>query len=124
MKFLIVDDEPLIRRSLSRALISLGHICFEAENGVQALQILKNEIFDAVILDLIMPEKSGYDVLSESTASIPFFIISAFSGPELSSDYLKSDGRIQMAIKKPFDDLFVTVNLIVSHLMALEKKSP
>ncbi len=122
MRFLIVDDEILIRRSLSRALTSQKHICLEAENGEQAVQFLKNESFDAVILDLIMPVKSGYDVINESKAEIPFFIISAFSGPELSADYLKSDRRIQMFIKKPFDNLFDTIAQILQHLEVIGKK--
>lgn len=120
-KFLIVDDEILIRRSLSRALALKGHQCIEAENGSVALDILQHSVFDAVILDLIMPVKSGYDVISECTSKIPFFIISAFSGPELSSEYLKSDARIQLFLKKPFDNLFETVAQILTHLEGLEK---
>ena len=116
LKFLIVDDEILIRKSLARALIAKGYFCFEAENGDQALQLLANEKIDAVILDLIMPIKSGYDVISECQVQVPIFIISAFSGPELSAEYLKSDSRIQMFIKKPFDNLFLTVDQILNHL--------
>ncbi len=115
-RFLIVDDEILIRRSLNRALTAKGHQCTEAENGAVALDLLGGTIFDAVILDLIMPVKSGYDVINECSAKIPFFIISAFSGPELSSEYLKSDARIQMFLKKPFDNLFETVEQILNHL--------
>ena len=122
MKILVVDDEMLIRKSLSRALTSKHHIAIEAENGEQALQLLKTESIDAVVLDLIMPIKSGYDVIAESTVDIPFFIISAFSGPELSEEYLKSDKRIQLFIKKPFDNLFETVDVILNHLKLRDKK--
>ena len=66
-----------------------------------------------MILDLIMPVKSGYDVIQECLQQLPIFIISAFSGPELSADYLKSDPRIRLVIKKPFENLFETVNLIL-----------
>ena len=123
MKFLIVDDEVLIRKSLARALTAKGYFCFEAENGEQALHLLAAEKVDAVILDLIMPIKSGYDVISECQIQIPIFIISAFSGPELSADYLKSDLRIQMFIKKPFDNLFLTVDQILNHLNSSPKGS-
>ncbi len=122
MKILIVDDEMLIRKSLSRAFASKQHSTFEAENGEQALELLKTESIDSVVLDLIMPIKSGYDVIAESTVDIPFFIISAFSGPELSAEYLKSDKRIQLFIKKPFDNLFETVDVILNHLMLMDKK--
>lgn len=122
MKILVVDDEMLIRKSLSRALASKQHVVFEAENGEQALRLLAAEKIDAVVLDLIMPIKSGYDVIAECTKGIPFFIISAFSGPELSADYLKSDPRIQFFIKKPFENLFDTVDLILNHLKKLDIK--
>ncbi len=119
MKILVVDDELLIRKSLARGLASKGHECREAENGQVALDILTVQQFDFIILDLIMPIKSGYDVINESTMQIPIFIISAFSGPELSAAYLKSDPRIQMFLKKPFNNLFDTIDKILNHM---EKK--
>ena len=116
MKILIVDDELLIRKSLSRALSGKGHECIEAENGQVALELLATQTFDFIILDLIMPIKSGYDVINESTMQVPIFIISAFSGPELSAEYLKSDLRIQKFIKKPFNNLFETIGEILNHM--------
>ena len=116
MNILVVDDEILIRRSLARAITLKGHTCEEAEDGQRGLDLLRGQNFDAVILDLIMPGKSGYDFIQESTVDIPIFIISAFSGPELSDDYLKSDARIKMVIKKPFDNLFAIVDQILNAL--------
>ncbi|MFZ3228574.1 MAG: response regulator [Pseudobdellovibrio sp.] len=113
MNYLVVDDELLIRKSLARVLTSKGFTCFEAENGQVALDILAAEKVDAIILDLIMPIKSGYDVISEMSLNIPIFIISAFTGPELSSDYLKSDARIQFVLKKPFENLFAVVEKMI-----------
>lgn len=119
MTILVVDDELLIRKSLTRGLASKGHECVEAENGQVALDLVAKQSFDFIILDLIMPIKSGYDFISESSGSTPIFIISAFSGPELSAEYLKSDSRIQMFIKKPFNNLFETIGEILDHM---EKK--
>lgn len=113
MTYLIVDDEVLIRKSLCRALAAKGNKCLEAENGQVALDILATEKIDALVLDLIMPIKSGYDVIQESTAKLPIFIISAFTGPELSTDYLKSDSRIQFLLKKPFENLFEVVDTMM-----------
>ena len=122
-KFLIVDDEILIRKSLARALSAKGYFCLEAENGEEALKILAAHEIDVLILDLIMPIKSGYDVISSCQLQVPIFIISAFSGPELSAEYLKSDLRIQMFIKKPFDNLFATVDQILNHFHSKIKGS-
>lgn len=116
MKVLVIDDELLIRKSLARGLGAQGHECVEAENGQVALDFLATQFFDFIILDLIMPIKSGYDVINESTTVVPIFIISAFSGPELSAEYLKSDQRIQMFIKKPFNNLFETIGEILNHM--------
>lgn len=113
MIYLIVDDEVLIRKSLARALTAKGNTCIEAENGQVALDILAKQKVDVMILDLIMPIKSGYDVIQESTTKLPIFIISAFTGPELSSDYLKSDSRIQFLLKKPFENLFEVVDTMM-----------
>lgn len=114
MKYLIVDDEVLIRKSLSRALTAKGHTCLEAENGQVALDFLQQEKVDVLVLDLIMPIKSGYDVIQEMSQKLPIFIISAFTGPELSSDYLKSDPRIQCLLKKPFENLFEVVDNVIA----------
>lgn len=114
MNYLIVDDEVLIRKSLARALAAKGHKCLEAENGQVALDLLSTEKVDALVLDLIMPMKSGYDVIQEMTLKLPIFIISAFTGPELSSDYLKSDTRIQFLLKKPFENLFEVVDKMIA----------
>jgi FixJ family two-component response regulator len=77
------------------------------------LELLSKEKIEVLVLDLIMPVKSGYDVIQESMAKMPIIIISAFTGPELSSDYLKSDSRIQFLLKKPFENLFDSVDKII-----------
>lgn len=114
MTYLVVDDEVLIRKSLVRALTAKGENCLEAENGQVALDILAKEKVDALVLDLIMPVKSGYDVIHEMSVQLPIFIISAFTGPELSAEYLKSDSRIQYLLKKPFENLFEVVDKMMT----------
>lgn len=113
MKILIVDDEVLIRRSLLRALSLKGYIVDEAENGIIALQKLTAEKFDAIVLDMMMPEKNGYEVLQELNQDIPIVIISAFTGEELNQDLFKNDARVKLVIKKPFADLFTTTEEIL-----------
>jgi putative nucleotidyltransferase with HDIG domain len=62
---LIVDDEPDVRSLLVRCLTQRGHICTEAEGGRQALVLMKNGSFDAVLLDIRMPSMSGIELLVE-----------------------------------------------------------
>ncbi len=60
VRILIVDDEPLIRRSLSRLLN--GYEVVTAASGRQAIEMLKSESFDVVICDLMMGDLTGIDV--------------------------------------------------------------
>jgi len=64
-KILVVDDHPTTRLKLSLGLQQQGHTVVEAENGVQALKKLRTDAFDLVLLDIVMPEMDGYQVLEE-----------------------------------------------------------
>lgn len=113
MKFLVVDDEPLIRKSLVRAFLSAGFACDEAEDGKQALEKISKNDYRAVLLDVIMPEKNGYEVLLEMKKKTPVFVISAFTGDDTNIGYIQNDPRVVEYITKPFDDVFAIVRSIV-----------
>lgn len=79
---LVVDDHPTTRLKLSLGLKQQGHTVAEAENGRQALEQLKAESFDLVLLDIMMPEMDGYQVLEEmkndgALRDVPVIVISA-----------------------------------------------
>ncbi len=79
---LVVDDHRTTRLKLSLGLRQQGHIVAEAENGRQALDILHTEPFDLVLLDILMPEMDGYQVLEQMKkdsmlCDIPVIVISA-----------------------------------------------
>lgn len=79
---LVVDDHRTTRLKLSLGLRQQGHIVAEAENGRQALDILHTEPFDLVLLDILMPEMDGYQVLEQmkkdsTLRDIPVIVISA-----------------------------------------------
>lgn len=65
LKILAVDDHPIFRKGLVSLIKDEFHDAniTEAENGLEAFQILDKTKFDVVILDIDMPEKSGIDVL-------------------------------------------------------------
>lgn len=58
-KILIVEDEEKLREVLCDYFRSKGDVPIEAENGVQALELLDENEFDAVLLDIMMPELDG-----------------------------------------------------------------
>ncbi|MFL5576577.1 MAG: protein kinase domain-containing protein [Gemmatimonadaceae bacterium] len=79
---LVVDDVALNRESLSRMLERLGYSVTQAENGRRALEVLETTNVDLVLLDIMMPEVNGYQVLEQRRddprlRDIPFIMISA-----------------------------------------------
>ncbi len=66
MKILVVDDEPTIRSVVKELLGAAGYDdVLEASNGEVALALARKEQPVLILLDLVMPEMSGYDVLQE-----------------------------------------------------------
>lgn len=67
MLILTVDDSAVIRKVIRAALSTLGYELLEAQDGMEALEVLagRYEDIDLVLLDWNMPEKSGYEVLTE-----------------------------------------------------------
>ena len=65
---LVVDDNKVNRLLLGRGLEQQGHSVAFAENGRQALELLRRQPFDLVVLDVLMPDLDGYQVLEELTA--------------------------------------------------------
>ena len=64
-KILVCDDEPFILKALTFVVRKEGHTVLEAKNGEEALEIIKAERPRVVFLDLMMPKKTGYEVLEE-----------------------------------------------------------
>src|SRR5512142_283688 len=79
---LVVDDLRTNRLKISLGLKQQGHTVAEAENGRQALDMLRAEPFDLVLLDILMPEMNGYKVLEvmkkdAALRDVPVIVISA-----------------------------------------------
>jgi len=70
-RILLVDDEPGIRRLLYHKLSRAGYTCEEAENAGRALEKMAANPAELIILDIMMPGKSGIEVLPEIKAKYP-----------------------------------------------------
>jgi two-component system, NtrC family, response regulator AtoC len=82
---LVVDDEEQVRTFLAELLGSSGYQVRCAASGSQALEMLSGGSFDVVLLDVMMPEMSGLDVLKRYRASgggAPVIVLSALSGAD------------------------------------------
>src|SRR5712691_2041964 len=105
MRVLVVDDDAAIRHLIVAALKRDGYHFLEAANGREALDLMRAEHPDLVVLDLMMPVLSGWDVLQERLGDtdllrIPVIIVSANREPELVNAI---DKGICAFLPKPFD---------------------
>jgi two-component system, cell cycle response regulator len=101
---LIVDDEELIRMTLSVTVASFGFHCIIASDGLEAIEILKRTKCDLVLSDIIMPNMDGLELLKYIKANQPatdVIIATGFSDRASYADVIKA-GAIDF-IKKPID---------------------
>ena len=102
MKILIVDDEDKIREVIKEYLEANNYTCYESSNGMEALELLKRNNYDLLVLDIMMPKMDGFEVLKELPKEyrIPTIILSA-RGEEI--DKLQGfDLGIDDYLTKPF----------------------
>lgn len=65
MRVLVVDDEPALRESVRRGLVTGGWAVETAADGEEGLEMACADDFDVVVLDIMMPRRSGYEVVRE-----------------------------------------------------------
>jgi DNA-binding response OmpR family regulator len=109
-RILVVDDNRLNRINLARSLGQQGHTVSMAEQGRQALDLLREQPFDLVLLDILMPEMDGYQVLAEIKRDavlreIPVIVISAVD--EMESVVRCIEMGAEDYLPKPFDPVLL-----------------
>lgn len=79
MKILAVDDEEMIREVIKEYSINEGFIVEEADNGRDAVFKVKNNDYDLIIMDIMMPHMDGYTAIKEikKIKNIPVIVLSA-----------------------------------------------
>ncbi len=105
-RVLVVDDEKIISSSIARVLARAAHTVSTANNGLEALAILQKESFDLVILDLLMPEIGGGEVLDWLHSNRPqtrVILMTAYGDQHLKEDLHRRGAARVLA--KPFDDI-------------------
>ena len=112
---LIVEDDKFLLKLLETKLQKEGFNILTAENGVQAVEILKTSRPTLILLDLILPEKNGFEVLAEIKASpethdIPVLIISNL-GQDTDISRGKELGAVEYFVKSD-----ISVNDLVKHI--------
>ncbi|PBO86021.1 MAG: response regulator [Thaumarchaeota archaeon] len=116
MKVLIIDDNKDITEMLAKYLSIQGFDCVTTNDGLNGLNLIKNEKFDCVFLDMSMPDFGGNDVISAlekdnllKDQRITIFTASAITNEQI-SELLDKDG-INSCLKKPVEltDLVMTI---------------
>jgi len=111
---LVVDDNAANREMLSRRLARVGHRVQVVANGPDALALLQQQPIDLVLLDVLMPQMSGYEVLQRLTADealreIPVVMISALD--EMDSVVRCIELGAEDYLPKPFDPVLLRARI-------------
>ena len=115
MKILVVDDNRDIIKLLTKVFSVKGHEIRTATNGKEGLELIKNEEWDTILLDIAMPELSGLDVIDdlEKNNLLKKKIIWIFSAASITDDEIKElvERGVAGIIRKPIklQELFATV---------------
>lgn len=114
----IVEDEPHIVESLRFILSKAGHEIIVADNGDAAIDLVKNESPDVMVLDIMLPEKNGFEVLKwirsqDGYRSLPVLMLTA-KGQDKDRNTATSLG-VDAFIAKPFsnDEVVDCVNRLL-----------
>jgi two-component system cell cycle response regulator len=114
-KVLVADDEESMRKLIMTLLSKNGHQCIAASNGLEALEKIKENKFDAVVTDIVMPEMDGLTLtreLSKHDQSLAVMVMTGH-GDEYSAEAAITLGAREF-INKPFS---ITEFLIRFHKM-------
>jgi len=124
-RILVVDDEPDMVEMIKAALESASHQVIAAFNGKEGIEKARKEKPDAIVLDIMMPEKDGFAACKElkgdpACKDIPILILTGVGEHFANTRYAKSMGMELEAedyIDKPIDP-----KLLVARLAKLLKK--
>jgi two-component system OmpR family response regulator len=103
-RVLVVDDDPEIRRILVTALRKRGLTIDEAVDGVQAVELLRENVYSVVVLDLLMPGTNGFgvlDAIGDRDGNSPIVLV--VTGAERSLLDRVDSQKIHGIVRKPFD---------------------
>ncbi len=116
-RVLVIDDEPDIRESLEALLSSENYRVDLAFNATEGLKKLETSTYDLVLVDLMMPDRSGMEVLEEirlRDRDTPLFMITAYGSIEVAVEALKRGANDYFA--KPWDNekLLIEIERMIS----------
>ncbi|MEA2113983.1 MAG: sigma-54 dependent transcriptional regulator [Thermodesulfobacteriota bacterium] len=118
VKILVVDDEQVHRYMLCTMLTQWGWSCREADDGVTAVEAVRQGPFDAVLMDVRMTNMDGMEALREIHAvnpAIPVVIMTAFSSVDSAVEAIKQGAHDYLTKPLDFDRLRETMEIAMGH---------
>lgn len=122
-KILVIDDDPKIRKLARVNLEKRGYIVEEAGGGAEAIDHIKTDTPDLVILDLVMPDISGIDVCIwvRAQSDIPIIVLSAHDEEELKVRALDAGADDYMTKPFGYEELLARVRAVMRRAGANEQ---
>ncbi len=127
-KILLVEDDFLNRRLTKKTLLEKNHVVFEAKNTREALEILKKEGIDLIILDINLGEKEqdgiGFGQQLKDRFAIPFIYLTAYENIDIIEKAIET--KPYAYLTKPFRnaDLWASVDIAITRFANREKHKP
>jgi DNA-binding NarL/FixJ family response regulator len=119
IRVLIADDHPVVRGGLKEILVRHmeGVVCDEAENSQQVLAQVRRKPLDLLILDITMPGRSGYDILSDLKLlqpKLPVLILSMHPEDQYAKRALKAGARGYLKKESAPEELMEAVRKVLA----------
>ncbi len=102
VRILLAEDDGSMREYLARALERTGYGVVAVESGIAAFEILKNEAFDLLLTDIVMPELDGIELAQRASALHPemrVMFITGFAAVTLQNGAMPPEAKV---LSKPF----------------------
>lgn len=113
MKVLYAEDDAFLRKSVAYSFIRMGHEVVTVDNGKEAVEVLKEEEFDFIILDVFMPYLSGIEVVQyargEMKINTPILMLSRSDDENLVKQALQAGANEY--VKKPMEPDFLLLKV-------------
>ncbi|MDP8922070.1 MAG: response regulator [Chloroflexota bacterium] len=111
---LVVEDDPSIRELVADLLVDEGYAVLQAENGRQGLSLALEHVPSVIMVDQVLPELSGLEMLEQlharrTTRHIPVILVSG-----LAQSLAEVDHRADRVLAKPFD-----IDVLLTHIQSL-----
>jgi len=117
-KIIVIDDDTAVTDLLSVLLKSHGYEVRATNNSTDGLSLIREEEFDLVILDLMMPEMDGWEICKEvrSFSQVPIIVLSALNDPSMVASVL--DAGADDYLTKPTPS-----RILVAHINRLTRRN-